>query len=93
MLFINVTCGIAVISVASPMSQEIVGLNACQAAAMVGIIGLFNGTGRIVWAALSDFIGRANTYTAFFLIQIVAFFLLPITHLFRLLSRISEQKR
>jgi len=79
MLFINVTCGIAVISVASPMAQEVVGLTALQAATMVGLIGLFNGGGRIAWASLSDYIGRANTYTAFFAIQAIAFFLLPQT--------------
>jgi OFA family oxalate/formate antiporter-like MFS transporter len=77
MLFINVTCGIAVISVASPIAQEIVGMTAVQAAAVVGLTGLFNGAGRIAWASLSDYIGRPNTYTAFFAIQIVAFFLLP----------------
>lgn len=79
MLYINVTCGIAIISVASPMGQEVVGMTPLQAAAMVGVIGLFNGGGRIAWAFLSDYIGRANTYTAFFLIQLIAFFLLPKT--------------
>lgn len=79
MLFINITCGIAVISVASPLAQEIAGLTPYQAAAMVGIMGLFNGGGRIGWAALSDYVGRANTYTAFFVLQIIAFFLLPRT--------------
>lgn len=79
MLFINITCGIAVISVASPMAQEIAGLSPAQAAAMVGLMGLFNGGGRIGWAALSDYAGRANTYTAFFVLQILAFFLLPRT--------------
>lgn len=77
MLFINVTCGIAVISVASPMAQELVGLTAAQAATMVGLIGLFNGAGRIAWASISDYIGRPNTYTAFFAIQILTFFLMP----------------
>ena len=77
MLFINITCGIAVISVASPMAQEIAKLTPYQAAAMVGLMGLFNGGGRIGWAALSDYAGRANTYTAFFVLQIIAFFLLP----------------
>jgi len=79
MFFINVTCGIAMISVASPMGQEVIGLTSLQAAAMVGLIGLFNGGGRIAWASLSDYIGRANTYTAFFSIQAIAFFLLPHT--------------
>ncbi len=77
MLFINVTCGIAVISVASPMAQETAGLTAAAAAAMVGLMGLFNGVGRLGWASLSDFLGRPNTYTAFFVIQIAAFLALP----------------
>ncbi|MCB2189272.1 MAG: MFS transporter [Deltaproteobacteria bacterium] len=78
-LYINVTCGIAIISVASPMAQELAGLTPLAAAAMVGLIGLFNGGGRLAWASLSDYIGRSNTYAAFFVLQIVAFFLLPRT--------------
>lgn len=77
MLFINVTCGIAIISVASPMAQDLVGMTPIAAAAMVGLMGLFNGLGRIGWASFSDIIGRPNVYTTFFLLQIVAFFLLP----------------
>ncbi len=77
MLFINITCGIAIISVASPMAQEIAGLSTLSAATMVGIMGLFNGAGRIGWASFSDYIGRPLTYTLFFVIQIIAFFLLP----------------
>lgn len=80
MLFINVTCGIAIISVASPMGQEIAGLSPIAAASMVGIMGLFNGIGRIGWASLSDYIGRPNVFTAFFLLQIGAFLLLPNAH-------------
>ncbi|PRO67248.1 L-lactate MFS transporter [Alkalicoccus urumqiensis] len=81
MLFINVTCGIAILAVASPMAQEIAGLSAAAAATMVGIMGFFNGVGRLAWATISDYIGRPNVYTAFFAIQIVSFFALPtITH-------------
>lgn len=81
MLFINVTCGIAILAVASPMAQEIAGLSAVAAATMVGIMGFFNGAGRLAWASISDYIGRPNVYTAFFAIQIAAFFMLPsITH-------------
>lgn len=76
MLFINVTCGIAIISVASSMAQETAGMSAVQAAIMVGIMGLFNGAGRIAWASFSDYIGRPNTYTLFFALQVVMFFLL-----------------
>lgn len=81
MLFINVTCGIGILSVASPMGQEIAGLSAAAAATMVGIMGFFNGAGRLAWASISDYIGRPNVYTAFFVIQIVSFLLLPsLTH-------------
>lgn len=77
MLFINITCGIAIISVASPMAQEYAGLSAVAAATMVGVMGLFNGGGRIGWASFSDLIGRPNMYTIFFSLQIAAYFLLP----------------
>jgi MFS transporter, OFA family, oxalate/formate antiporter len=77
MLFINITCGIAIISAASPLAQESIGLTAVAAAALVGVLGAFNGLGRIGWASVSDFIGRPNTYTIFFAIQLVAFPLLP----------------
>ncbi|MCP3026394.1 OFA family MFS transporter [Halobacillus sp. A5] len=77
MLFINITCGIAILSVASPIAQEIAGLSAGAAAAMVGVMGFFNGAGRITWASISDYMGRPNVYTTFFLVQIAAFFTLP----------------
>jgi MFS transporter, OFA family, oxalate/formate antiporter len=77
MLFINVTCGIAILSVAKPLAMESIGIDMTAAAALVGAIGIFNGLGRIGWASLSDVIGRPNTYTAFFVLQIGMFFLLP----------------
>ena len=77
MMFINISCGIAVIYAASPLAQESAGMSPEAAAAMVGLMGVFNGLGRISWASLSDFLGRANTYIAFFVIQIIAFCLLP----------------
>lgn len=72
--FINITCGIALLAVASPMAQEIIHMSPAVAASMVGITGLINGFGRIAWSSLSDYIGRKNTYIAFFLIEILAFF-------------------
>jgi OFA family oxalate/formate antiporter-like MFS transporter len=81
MLFLNITCGIAVISVASPMAQEITGMTPLAAAAMVGLMGLFNGLGRIGWSSLSDHLGRPIVWVLFFVIQIIAFLALPsITH-------------
>lgn len=77
MMLINTSAGIMMISVASPMAQEVVGLSAAAAAAMVGIMGIFNGGGRLGWAAASDYIGRPTVFMIFFIIQIAAFFLLP----------------
>jgi len=79
MLFINVTCGIAILAVAKPLAMESIGIDTVAAAALVGAIGLFNGLGRIGWASISDYIGRPNTYTTFFVLQIGLFFLLPHT--------------
>lgn len=76
MLFINVACGIAVISTAKKMGYEMVRLPVEMASLLVMGISLFNGLGRIIWASLSDFIGRSNTYAAFFVIQLIAFPLL-----------------
>ena len=77
MMFINITCGIAVISVASPMIQEMTGLSPLMAAAIVGLIGLFNGLGRITWASISDWVGRPVTFILFFVIEIGCFVALP----------------
>lgn len=79
MLFINVTCGIAILSAAKPLAIDSIGMTTIQAAALVGVLGIFNGAGRLGWAAISDYIGRQNTYTAFFVIQILLFALLPST--------------
>ncbi len=77
MMFINISCGIAIISAASPMMQEKLNYSPMEAAAIVGLIGVFNGLGRILWSTLSDYLGRANTYIVFFAFQIAAFYFLP----------------
>lgn len=77
MMFINISCGIALISAASPLVQDKLGYSAMQAAGLVGLIGVFNGVGRLLWSGASDYLGRANTYIVFFLFQIAAFYFLP----------------
>jgi len=76
MLFINVTCGIAIISVASPLLQEVIGISALAAASAVGLMGIFNGAGRIMWASVSDYLTRPIVFILFFITQILAFYLL-----------------
>ena len=80
MLFISITCGISLVSAASPMAQELTGMSAATAAVMVGIIGLFNGFGRLVWATLSDYIGRPLTYSLIFVVDMAMFVILIFTH-------------
>ncbi len=67
-LCLNVTAGIGVLGVASPMIQEMFKgrVSASAAAGFAGLLSLFNIGGRIFWASLSDRIGRKLTYTIFF---------------------------
>lgn len=62
------------------MAQEAIGMTPAAAASLVGIIGIFNGGGRIAWSTISDYLGRAQTYILFFMIEIVAFYLLAQTN-------------
>ncbi|MFB6107852.1 MAG: OFA family MFS transporter [Haloplanus sp.] len=76
-VFVNISAGIMLLSVASNMTQEITGASATVAATVVGLIGVFNGAGRIVWSSLSDAFGRTRTYGLFFVLQLAAFLTLP----------------
>ncbi len=80
MLFLNVSAGIMIISQASPMAQQLVGLTAVAAAGIVGVISIFNALGRVFWAWVSDLIGRATVYFILFAIQAAVFFTLPHLH-------------
>ena len=72
-LCLNVSAGIGVIGMASPMLQEIFGASAAVAAGFTGVISLFNIGGRFFWASLSDHIGRKATYATFFLLGIALY--------------------
>jgi len=76
-LFINVTAGIGILAQASPMMQDMFHRTPLEAAAVVSIISIFNASGRFLWASASDYIGRRNTYTIFFIAQFVIFLLIP----------------
>ena len=70
-LFINISCGLALVSAISPMAQDMVGMSAESAAVVVGVMGIFNGFGRLLWAGLSDYIGRPKTFILLFVVNIV----------------------
>jgi MFS family permease len=76
-LFINVTAGIGILAQASPMMQDMFGRTPLEAGAVVSLISIFNAGGRFAWASASDYIGRRNTYTIFFLAQLALFLLIP----------------
>ena len=76
-LFINVTAGIGILAQASPMMQDMFHRTALEAATVVSLISIFNASGRFLWASGSDYIGRRNTYSIFFLAQFVLFLLIP----------------
>src|SRR5215208_7297204 len=77
LLFLNVTAGIAIITVASPMAVELAGVSATVAAGLVSIISVGNASGRFLWAWLSDAIGRKWVFFVMFLLQAALFILLP----------------
>jgi OFA family oxalate/formate antiporter-like MFS transporter len=85
-LFLNTSAGIAIISQAAPMAQEISNVSAATAAGLVGLISIANGSGRLLWAWLSDSVGRRMVFLIMFIIQAAAFFLLAHVHQFATLS-------
>src|SRR5580692_5144822 len=88
-LFLNTSAGIAIISQAAPMAQEITKVTATTAAGLVGLISIANGSGRLFWAWLSDAIGRRTVFLIMFLLQAAAFFLLANVHSFTALSALA----
>ncbi len=78
-LCMNVTAGIGVLSVASPMIQEIFTgrVTPEMAAGFVGLLSLFNMVGRFFWASTSDYIGRRNTYFVFFALGFLLYSAVP----------------
>jgi MFS transporter, OFA family, oxalate/formate antiporter len=76
-LTLNVTAGIALISQAAGSASGIAGYSTAGAATVVGVLAVFNGGGRIVWAAASDYIGRMPSFAAMLGLQGVCLLVLP----------------
>lgn len=82
-LCFNVTAGIGVIGVAKTMMTDIFGttlpstVNSTFAATYVLMISVFNMLGRFFWASISDYIGRKNTYSCFFVLGILLYMSIP----------------
>lgn len=82
-LCLNVSAGIGVLGMASPLFQEVIENRAGRvdlavvAAGFTGLLSLFNILGRFFWASLSDYIGRKATFSLFFLAGALLYLLLP----------------
>src|SRR3954447_2353578 len=76
-LTLNVTAGIALISQAAASATDIAGYSVAGAAAIVGVLAIFNGGGRIVWAAVSDYLGRMPSFAAMLGLSGLALLILP----------------
>ena len=66
MVYLNISSGLALISVASPIMSEI-GTPITRIALIIAIMGIFNGFGRLLFSALSDKLkDRNNIYKVIF---------------------------
>ncbi|WP_409485253.1 OFA family MFS transporter [Arsenicicoccus dermatophilus] len=76
-LTLAVIAGISLISVAAASATDIAGFSKAGAAALVGTMGLFNGAGRILWAAVSDKIGKMPAFIGILVLEGLALVALP----------------
>lgn len=76
-LCLAVIAGISLISVAAGAATEIAGFSTASAAALVGVLGLANGAGRIFWAAISDKLGKMRTFATLLAIEGICLLALP----------------
>ncbi|HEY3666942.1 MAG TPA: OFA family MFS transporter, partial [Polyangiaceae bacterium] len=78
-LLCNITAGISVLEMASPMIQEFFPgmIKATAAAGFVGLLSLFNMSGRFFWSSISDKIGRKATYGIYFALGALLYGVLP----------------
>jgi len=78
-LYLNVSAGIGILSQASPMIQAIFGVGTAVAAGFTGLLSLFNMGGRFVWSSASDYLGRKNTYSIYFIVGTICYLLIPVS--------------
>lgn len=72
MLFFGASLGMMVISQASAIAQNLMGMSAASAAIIVSVLALFNTLGRILAGLLSDRIGCIGTLTGVFLLAMLS---------------------
>jgi len=78
-LCLNVTAGIGILGQASPMIQDMFGVKPAAAAGYVGLLSLFNLSGRFIWASASDLTGRKGIYCVYFIFGALLYISVPWT--------------
>lgn len=76
-LTLNVTAGIGLISVAADSASDVAGYSSGAAATLVGLLGLFNGGGRVFWGWASERVGRMSAFLCMLGIQAACFLIIP----------------
>ncbi|WP_375424264.1 OFA family MFS transporter [uncultured Friedmanniella sp.] len=79
-LTLAVLAGISFISQAAATFADVAGYTAAAAATAVGLLGLFNGAGRIFWAAVSGRLGRMPTFVVILALEGACLLLIPHAH-------------
>jgi len=79
LMFCATFFGTMVISQASPIARDMVGMSTGAAAAAVSVLALFNAAGRIVAGTVSDRIGRLNTLVIALTFALCGLILLTLT--------------
>jgi MFS family permease len=83
-LLCNVTAGIGILEQAAPMIQDFFregatsSVTAIEAAGFVGLLSVFNMSGRFVWSTTSDFLGRKNNYVMYLGVGMVLYVFLAL---------------
>ena len=71
--FLGTSVGLTAIGQASPLIHEVAGTaTVISAGVAIGIMGVFNGSGRLSWGSISDRIGRKFTLLAMSAVSVVA---------------------
>ncbi|MBB1510312.1 OFA family MFS transporter [Tessaracoccus sp. MC1756] len=76
-LMLAVMAGISLISMMASAAVDVGGFTPAAAAGIVGVLALFNGGGRVAWAAVAQRLGRLPMLATILALEGVALILLP----------------
>ena len=76
-LTVAVVAGIALISMMATVAVDVGGFDVGAAAGVVGVLALFNGAGRVVWAAVAQRVGPVPVLATILVLEGAALVVLP----------------